>query len=174
LTPLFPFNSSMKHFLLTLLLLGAAGSAQAQLVNIISTGVRVGVSAAAASRSGAGARNYVELADPRAPRPDINVAAATYRGQSYPQKRTPPARLNGPGGEQIAAHEALLQTCQAALTADSTGAIGTAAIWAKLKSSADAIARDRPTWNVQPYRDEAAFYEAEAARRQRVAEVAPH
>jgi hypothetical protein len=164
----------MKRGLLLLLLLGAAGSAQAQLVNLISTGVRVGVSAAAASRSSAGARNYVELADPRAPTPDINVTAATYRGQTYPQKRTPPTRLNGPGGPQVATHEALLQQCQAALAADSTNAIGTADTWAKLKKSVETIARDRPTWNVQPYRDEAAFYEAEAARRQRIAAAAPH
>ncbi|GAB3587463.1 hypothetical protein GCM10027345_38310 [Hymenobacter daeguensis] len=144
------------------------------MVNLISTGVRVGVGAAAASRSGAGARNYVELADPRAPTPDINVTAASYRGQAYPQKRTPPTRLNGPGGPQIASHEALLQQCQAALAADSTGALGTADTWARLKKSVEAIARDRPTWNVQPYRDEAAFYEAEDARRQRVAAAAPH
>ena len=161
----------MKHLLLSLLLIGAAGSAQAQLVNIISTGVRVGVSAAAAS---AGARNYVELADPRAPTPDINVTAATYHGQAYPQKRTPPERLKGPGGEQIASHEALLQQCQAALTADSTSAIGNAATWAKLSSSLETIRRNRPTWNVEPYRAEAAFYEAEDTRRQRVATASPH
>lgn len=163
-----------QRLLLVLLLVGAAGSARAQLVNLISTGVRVGVSAAVASRSSAGARNYVELADPRAPTPDINVTAASYRGQAYPQKRTPSTRLNGPGGPQIAAHEALLQQCQAALAADSTSAIGNAATWARLKSSLETIARDRPTWNVQPYRNEAAFYEAEDARRQRIAPAAPH
>ena len=157
----------MKRGLLLLLLIGAAGSAQAQLANLISSGVRVGVSTARA-------RNYVEPADPRAPTPDINVTAATYHGQTYPQKRTPPARLKGPGGEQIANHEALLQKCQDALAADSTGAIGDAASWARLKNSLEAIARDRPTWNVQPYRDEAAFYLAEDARRQRVGQPAAH
>jgi hypothetical protein len=164
----------MKHPLLVLLLIGATAPAQAQLVNLISTGVRVGVSAAAASRSGAGARNYVELADPRAPTPDINVTAATYRGQAYPQKRTPPERLKGPGGEQIASHEALLQQCQAALAIDSTSAIGNAATWSKLSSSLETIRRNRPTWNVEPYRAEAAFYEAEDTRRQRIATAAPH
>ena len=162
----------MKQVLLLLLLLGPAGAAQAQLVNLISTGVRVGVSAAAASRSASSARNYVELADPRAPTPDVNVAAASYRGQAYPQKRTSPGKLHTPGGEQIAYQETELQKCQAAMTADSAGTIGTAETWARLKSSQDAIARDRPTWNVQAYRDEAAFYQAEAARRQRVAQPA--
>jgi len=164
----------MKQLLLPLLLLGAAGSAQAQFVNLIATGVNVGMSAARASRSSASARNYVEKADPRAPTPDINVTAATYRGLTYPQKRTPPTRLKGPGGEQIANHEALLQKCQDALATDTTGTLGTADTWARLKGSADAIARDRPTWNVQAYRDEAAFYQAEDARRQRVATAAPH
>lgn len=62
---------SMKLFLLILLLLGAASTAQAQLVNLISTGLRMGVSAAVASRSAASARNYTELADPRAWTPDV-------------------------------------------------------------------------------------------------------
>ena len=156
----------MKHFLLLLLLLGAAGSAQAQaqaqLVNLISGGIRMGMR----DSKGLGT-------DPRAPTPDINVTKATYRGQSYPQKRTPPSRLNGPGGEQIVNQESLLQKCQLAMTADSTGAIGNAATWATLKQSLEAIARDRPTWNVQAYRDEAVFYQGEDARRQRIL-PAPH
>ena len=157
----------MKPFLLILLLLGAASTAQAQLVNLISTGLRVGVSAAVASRSAASARNYTELADPRARTPDVNVTQGTYRGQAYPQKRTSPVKLKAPGGEQIAWQEKELQKCQAALLTDSTTAIGTAETWARLKASQETIARERPTWNVQSYRDEAAFYQAEAARRQR-------
>ena len=156
----------MKQFLLILVLLGAAATAQAQLVNLLSTGLRVGVSAAAASRSSAAARNYVELADPRARTPDVNVTQGTYRGQTYPQKRTSPVKLKAPGGEQIAWQEKELQQCQAALLADSTTTIGTAQTWARLKASQETIARERPTWNVQSYRDEAAFYQKEAARRQ--------
>jgi hypothetical protein len=151
--------------------MGTTGAAQAQLVNLISTGVRVGVGAAAASRSASSARNYVERADPRASASDVNVTPPTYRGQTYPQKRTSPGKLHTPGGEQIAYQETELQKCQAAMTADSTAAIGTPDTWARLKNSQDAIARDRPTWNVQAYRDEAAFYQAEAARRQRVAQA---
>lgn len=157
----------MKQLLLILPLLGAASTAQAQLGTIISTGVRLGVSSAAASRSAASARNYVELADPRAPTPDVNVTQATYRGQAYPLKRTSAGKLNAPGGEQIAWQEQELQKCQAALLADSTTIIGTADTWARLQTSQETIARERPTWNVQAYRAEAAFYQAEAARRQR-------
>ncbi|MCI1187842.1 hypothetical protein MON38_10460 [Hymenobacter sp. DH14] len=155
----------MKQVLL-LLLLGSASTAQAQLINLISTGVRVGTSAAMASRSSAGARNYVETADPRANTTDVNVTPATYRGQAYPLKRTAPGKLKTPGGEQIALQEAELQKCQEAMLADSSAAIGTPDTWARLRTSQATIARERPTWNVQPYRDEAAFYEAEAARRQ--------
>ncbi|MBO2010288.1 hypothetical protein [Hymenobacter negativus] len=164
----------MKQLLPLLLLLGMAGSAQAQLVNLIATGVRVGTSAAVASRSSAGARNYVEKADPRGFGTDVNITPAIYRGLAYPQKRTPPGKLKTPGGEQIAAQEAELQKYQADMLADSTAAIGTTETWARLKAAQETIARERPTWNVQAYRDEAAFYQAEAARRQRVAATAPH
>lgn len=158
----------MKQVLLVLLL-GTASTAQAQLVNLISTGVRVGTSAAMASRSSAGARDYVERADPRANTTDVNVLPAAYRGQTYPQKRTAPGKLKTPGGEQIAWQEAELQKLQTAMLADSAAALGTPDSWARLKSSQETIARERPTWNVQAYRDEAAFYQAEATRRQRAA-----
>ena len=76
-------------------------------------------------------------------------------------------RAVGEGRRLGAAQEKELQKCQAALLADSTTAIGAAETWARLKASQETIARERPTWNVQSYRDEAAFYQAEAARRQR-------
>ena len=155
----------MKQVLL-LLLLGTASTAQAQLVNMISTGLQIGISATAASRSASSARNYAERADPRANATDVNVLPATYRGQTYPQKRTAPGKLKTPGGEQIAWQEAELQKYQAAMLADSAAALGTPESWARLKTSQETIARERPTWNVQAYRDEAAFYRAEAARRQ--------
>lgn len=157
----------MKQLLLIPLLLGAASPARAQLSTLLSTGLRVGVTAAVASRSAASARNYVELADPRAPTPDVNVTQGTYRGQAYPQKRTPPGKRNAPGGESIAWQENALQQCQAALLADSTAPLGTAETWARLQTSRETIARERPTWNVPAYREEAAFYQAETARRQR-------
>ncbi len=162
----------MKQVLLVLLLLGAASTAKAQLVNLISAGVRVGVSAAMASRSSAGARDYVERADPRANTTDVNVTTAAYRGQLYPQKRTAPGKLHTPGGEQITWQETELQQYQTAMLADSAATLGTPESWARLKSSQEAIARERPTWNVQAYREEAAFYQAEAARRQHVAQPA--
>lgn len=160
----------MKTALL-ILLLGTATTARAQLVNLISAGVRVGVSAAMASRSSAGARNYVERADPRANITDVNVTAATYHGQAYPQKRTAAGKLQTPGGEHIAWQEAELQKYQVLMVSD-TAVFGTPESWARLKASQEAIARQRPTWNVQAYRDEAAFYQAEAARRLRAASPA--
>lgn len=163
----------MKQLLLVLLLGTATTTAQAQLVNLISAGVRVGVGAAVASRSASGARNYVETADPRANTTDLNLTQATYRGQAYPQKRTPANKLHTPGGELIAWQETELQKCQAAMLADSTAALGTPETWPKLKASQEAIARERPTWNVSAYRAEAAFYQAEATRRQRPAAAAP-
>ncbi len=130
---------------LPLLLLGTASTVQAQLVNLISTGVRVGTPAAMASRSASSARNYAERADPRANTTNVNVTAATYRGLPYPQKRTAAGKLRTPGGEQIAWQEAELQKHQATMLADSAAAIGTPETWARLKSSQEAIARDRPT-----------------------------
>ena len=158
----------MKKLFLLLLPLATAATARAQLVDIISAGVRFGTAAALAGRSSASARDYVELADPRANTTDVNVTPATYRGRTYPQKRTAPGKLKTPGGEQIAWQEAELQKCQTLMVAD-TAAFGTPDTWTHLKASQDIIARERPTWNVQPYRDEAAFYEAENARRQRSA-----
>ncbi|MBJ6107963.1 hypothetical protein JAO73_02995 [Hymenobacter sp. BT523] len=148
----------MKRFLLLVALLGTASAARAQLVNLISNGVRLGVHAGVE-----GSRKRQDAASGR------YVATATYRGSSYYQKRTPVSKLKGPGGPQIAYQESVLQQCQVALLADSTSALGTAETWAMLHSSLELIARDRPDWNVDAYVEEAAFYQAETARRQRLA-----
>ena len=158
----------MKQLLLLSLLLGFAGPTRAQLFNVISTGVRIGVNA------GVAAHSQSRYADPKAPNADASVTPAAYRGQTYPLKRTPPHRLKGPGRDQVAYQESELAKCQAALVADSTQAIGNAETWSMLRGSLEIIARDRPNWNIQAYREEAAFYEAENARRQRVAAAAPH
>ena len=42
-------------------------------------------------------------------------------------------------------------------------------MWNLLQGSRAVIARYRPAWNTQPYAEEAAFYQAEDARRQRLA-----
>ncbi|MBF9142632.1 hypothetical protein [Hymenobacter properus] len=155
----------MKHFLLLLALLGAAGaaSAQANLIHAISLGTRLGVDAAVA-----GNRKHQDASS------DRYVTTATYHGASYYQKRTPSSKLKGPGGPQIAYQESLLQQCQAALLADSTSALGTAETWAMLQSSRELIARDRPSWAVDAYADEASFYQAETVRRQRRAAAEKH
>ncbi|MBF9221719.1 hypothetical protein [Hymenobacter ruricola] len=150
----------MKQLLLLFALLGLAGSAaaQANLVHVLSLGTRLGVNAAVAGgrkRQDANSGRY--------------VTTATYRGESYYQKRTPAGKLKGPSYSQIAYQESVLQQCQAALLADSTRALGTAETWAMLQSSLDLIARDRPDWSTDAYADEAAFYRSETARRQRLA-----
>ena len=151
----------MKKALLLALLLSAAGAAQAQLVNLISTGVRLGVNAGISANR--------RTADANA---DATVVPATYRGQPYPLKRTPAKKRKGEGGDQIAYQESLLEKCQARMLADSTAAIGTADLWATLQGSLEVIARKRPAWDTGAYADEAAFYQAEDARRQRVAAAA--
>jgi hypothetical protein len=155
--------SRMKRGLLLFLLLGAAGSAQAQLVQLISLGTRLGAGAAVS-----GIRRSHDA------RSDAAIAPARYRGQEYDRKRTPANKLKGIGGDQIAYQESLLDKCQAAMLADSTAAIGNADLWATLQGSLEVIAQKRPAWNTQAYASEAAFYQAEDARRQRVAQPAAH
>lgn len=105
--------------------------------------------------------------------PDINVVTLKYRGQQYPQKRSPASKLNAPGGELIAKQEELLQKYQAIMLADSAAAIATSAQWLALSTMREEIARSRPTWNTKAYADEAAFYQAENDRRQRLAKPNP-
>ena len=153
----------MKHFILFLLLLGPAGAAHAQLVNLIATGVRLGV--------GAGIDAHHRAADTAS---DATVVPATYRGLTYPLKRTPAKRLRGDGGDQIAYQESLLQQCQAQMLADSTATVGNPDLWDLLKGSREVIAGQRPQWNTAAYATEAAFYQAENARRQRQPKTATH
>lgn len=148
----------MKPLLLVLLLFGTATTAQAQLGSLISTVVRVGVSAAVAGNR----RNQ----DARS---DATIAPAYYRGQPYPQKRTPANKLKGRGADQIAYQESLLDKCRAAMLADSTANLNADDMWRTLQSSREVIARERPSWNTQAYAEEAAFYQTEDARRQRLA-----
>lgn len=144
-------------------MLGPAGAAHAQLVNLIATGVRLGVGAGvSANRRGADAKS------------DATVVPATYRGLAYPFKRTPAKKLKGESGDQIAYQESLLQQCQTRMLADSTAAIGSPAVWGLLQGSREVIAGQRPQWNTGAYATEAAFYQAEDARRQRGTKAATH
>lgn len=135
--------------------------AQAQLVNLLSAGVRLGV--------GVAINNGRENRDMQS---DASIVPVRYHGLEYPQKRTAAKKLKGPGADQIAYQEELLQKCQAALTADSTTALGNAELWEILQGSRDVIALKRPSWNTEAYADEAAFYEAETLRRQRAKQLA--
>lgn len=155
----------MKHFLLTFLFLTTVGTAQAQLERLISLGIGVGIQKGFASREG---QAFIPL--PNAP--DINIVHLKYRGQEYPQKRSPATRLDGPGSELIAKQEELLQKYQDVMLRDSAATIATAAEWVALKNLREEIARSRPTMDTKPYAEEAAFYQAEDARRQAAKRVA--
>ena len=146
----------MKRALLLLTLLGAAGVAQAQLVNLISLGARLGVNAAVAGNR----RNQDAKSD-------ATIATAYYRSQPYLLKRTPANKLKGPGADQIAYQESLLDKCRDAMIADSTANLNAGDMWNTLQGSREVLGRYRPAWNTQAYADEAAFYQAEDARRRR-------
>lgn len=148
----------MKQLLLLFLFLGITSAAQAQITQLFSIIAVQGANAAV--KAGRNSRDA---------KSDATIAPAYYRGQEYGQKRTPANQLKGPGGDQIAYQESLLDKCRTALLADSTAAIGSADLWATLQGSLAVIAQKRPAWNTQAYATEAAFYQAEDARRQRVA-----
>ena len=97
---------------------------------------------------------------------DKTVHAVTYRGASFPLKRTPADQLSGKSADQIAFLEAQLTTCYSALLADSVGSVCTPAQLTTLQATQAIIARARPLWSQKYYREEMAFYVAEEARRQ--------
>jgi hypothetical protein len=148
----------MKQLLLLLILLGITSTAQAQITQLFSIMAVQGANAAV--KAGSNGRDA---------KSDASIIPATYRGQEYGQKRTPANQLKGLGGDQIAYQESLLDKCRAAMLADTTAAIGNADLWATLQGSLAVINQKRPAWNTQAYAAEAAFYQAEDARRQRVA-----
>lgn len=153
----------MKKILFSLLLLFTAASAQAQaaLIGLFVNGTTLAVRAAKANRA--------KTAGLAATTDDKTVAVATYRGQPCPMKRTPAAQLPRKGGEEIAQLETLLQRCQAAMTADSTARLWTSDQQLAFQTAQTGVLKRQSGWNIQPYQDEAKFYVAEDARRQRAA-----
>ena len=162
----------MKKTVLTFFLVAGLGSAhealaQAGLVNLIATGVRLGVSAARKPKAGVAAPIPVQpvAATPAAP---ATVAHAPDR-QLLVRQRTPADKLPKRGSEEILAFEAQLDRCHAALLADSTSIICPPAQLTALQQAAVSVARAQPSWDLQPYQRETAFYLAEDAYRQRAA-----
>lgn len=91
--------------------------------------------------------------------------AASYRGQSFPQQRTPIEALPLGGQAEILRLETLLDQAYAALTASPTAAVFPPILAEAVAQAAEQAAAVAPTWNQDAYRREAAFYAAEEARR---------
>ncbi|TPG66484.1 hypothetical protein EAH73_08735 [Hymenobacter nivis] len=92
-------------------------------------------------------------------------AMASYRGQSFPQRRTPIEALPLGGQAEILRLETLLSQAYGALTASPTAAVFPPILAEAVAQAAEQAAAVEPTWNQDAYRREAAFYAAEEARR---------
>ncbi|WP_210521368.1 hypothetical protein [Hymenobacter terricola] len=97
------------------------------------------------------------------------LATSTYRGQSFPMQRTPAEQLPKKGAEQVTALETQLDRFHTALVADSTNALCTPEQRTAIQTAIVNLARAQSRWDLQPYQQEATFYLAEDARRQRAA-----
>ncbi|AMJ66323.1 hypothetical protein AXW84_13430 [Hymenobacter sp. PAMC 26628] len=91
--------------------------------------------------------------------------AASYRGQSFPQQRTPIEALPLGGQAEILRLETLLGQAYTALTASPTAAVFPPILAEAVAQAAEQAAAVEPTWDQDAYRHEAAFYAAEEARR---------
>ena len=101
------------------------------------------------------------------------AAMEQYRGQSYPVLRTPAEQLPKKGAAEITAVETQLDRFRAALRADSTSALCTPEQRTALQAGIVSVARAQSRWDLQPYQQEATFYLAEDARRQRATTPPP-
>ncbi len=93
---------------------------------------------------------------------------ASYRGQTFPRRRTPVEQLPPDGQAEILRLETLLQQAGTALAADSAGAVFPAWRADAVEQAAHQAAAVAPAWNQDDYRREADFYAAEEARRQAI------
>jgi len=84
--------------------------------------------------------------------------------KSIPQQRTPANKVTGKAKEDIQTLESLLTACYQAYTRPEEQTIcqNTTLPYALIQN----IHKIQPTWNVQPYKLELAFYEQEQQRRQ--------
>ena len=96
-----------------------------------------------------------------------------YRGKSYPVLRTPAQQLPKKGAAEITAVETQLNRFRTVLWADSTSALGTPEQHTAFQAAIVSLTRAQPRWELQPYQQEATFYLAEDARRQRAAAPTP-
>jgi hypothetical protein len=163
----------MKRFLFSIVLLsglGAAQAAQAQaaLVNLMVTGTRLGIKALAKNKQPVPDKPIDQATA------DKNAAANTAATIAAQPKalvlhRTPADQLPKQAAAQITALETQLEQCHAAMLASPTGVICTPEQRAAIQSAAIGVARARSSWDLQPYQQEMAYYQAEDARRQQAA-----
>ncbi|WP_157886832.1 hypothetical protein [Hymenobacter sp. PAMC 26628] len=167
----------MKRFLFAVVLLSGSGAvqtarAQASLINLVVTGTRLGVQALAKNKQPVPAKPIDQATA------DKNAAANTAATIAAQPKelvlhRTPADQLPKKGAEQITALEAQLEQCHAAMLANPSGVICTPEQRAAIQSAAVSVARAQSSWNLQPYQQEMAYYQAEDARRQQAAAPVP-
>ncbi|AMJ64982.1 hypothetical protein AXW84_05745 [Hymenobacter sp. PAMC 26628] len=146
--------------------------AQASLINLVVTGTRLGVQALAKNKQPVPAKPIDQATA------DKNAAANTAATIAAQPKelvlhRTPADQLPKKGAEQITALEAQLEQCHAAMLANPSGVICTPEQRAAIQSAAVSVARAQSSWNLQPYQQEMAYYQAEDARRQQAAAPVP-
>ena len=162
----------MKKRLLAFFLfvgLGSAHTAQAQaaLVNLIATGLRVGVGAAMKHKPATNPGTTTpSAAQQTAPPATSAPAISAPEPHELVLQRTPADKLPKRGATQITALEAELDRCRAAMLADPAGLICPPAQRTALQNAAVSVARAQPSWDLRPYQQETAFYLAEDARRQ--------
>lgn len=158
--------------------LGAAHHAQAQaaLVNLLSTGIRLGVGAATRPKLTPEQKAAQQAAEAKAATAQ-QTAELNAAGPAAPKElvlsRTPADKLPKKGAEQITALEAQLDRCHAAMLADAQAVVCSPEQRAAIQQAAIGVARAQPSWDLHPYQQEMAFYLAEDARRQQAATASP-
>ena len=90
--------------------------------------------------------------------------SATYQGRAFPRLRTPVEKLPWAGQAEILRLETLLQRAYLGLLTD-TATVLVPVQADVIEQAARQAAAVVPTWNHEAYRQEAAFYVAEQARR---------
>ncbi|OGX90462.1 hypothetical protein BEN49_06680 [Hymenobacter coccineus] len=151
--------------------MGAGQAAQAQgsnMIHLISLGTRLGVRALAKDKQPVPVQPIDQATA------DKNAAANTAATIAAQPKelvlhRTPADQLPKKGADQITALEAQLEQCHAAMLATPGGIICTPEQRTAIQSAAVSVARARSNWDLQPYQQELAYYQAEDARRQQAA-----
>ena len=91
--------------------------------------------------------------------------AASYRGQAFPQLRTPLEALPVEGQAELLRLETLLQRAYVAMLAEPNTSFYPQVVADVIQQAAAQAAAVVPTWNHDAYQREAAFYSAEQARR---------